>query len=281
MKKNANNHRGLLFTILVSSSTILLLGFLLIRNNLTVPSNNLLVKSGPNLTNRTVGRLQRGERVQILSRDHDWVKVVYHHQHVGWVPNWLLTNHHLKKATPLSEATIVLDPGHGGNDSGALAANGQQEKKYTLKVAQKTKKILETQGSNVILTRQHDQSVSLKKRPKIATKNHANIFISFHFDSSETENSGSGFTSYYYHRGNSHQLAERINHKLNVLPLENKGVQFGDFLVIRDVTVPSVLLEMGYINSNQDFQQINSVAYQNQVATAVAAGIKTYTQKYK
>ncbi|USS85403.1 N-acetylmuramoyl-L-alanine amidase [Fructilactobacillus myrtifloralis] len=271
------NRRGLAFTLVVTCCTCLIIGIMLLRNNVAVHTNNLQIKAGPNLATTTIGTVNRGDRVQIITKKHQWAQVVYQHQKIGWVPNWLLTGHpHLKTAGPLAEATIVLDPGHGGSDSGALSNSNQPEKRYTLALAQQVAARLRAAGTNVIMVRDHDQTVALKRRPGFATKSQANLFVSFHFDSSTVSGSASGFTTYYYHPGHSKQLAQAVNQQLTGLGLENKGVQFGDYLVIRDTTVPAVLLEMGYINNQTDFQKIKSKAYQQKVATEVTAGLNHY-----
>ena len=87
---------------------------------------------------------------------------------------------------------------------------------------------------------------------------------------------GSGYTTYYYHKKTSLRLAQDINSKLKYLKLENRGVEFGDFLVIRENTVPAVLLEMGYINSDRDFERITSTSYQDSVADDIKQGLDTY-----
>ena len=101
-------------------------------------------------------------------------------------------------------------------------------------------------------------------------------FISIHFDSAPENNMGSGYTTYYYHKKTSLRLAQDINSKLKYLKLENRGVEFGDFLVIRENTVPAVLLEMGYINSDRDFERITSTSYQDSVADDIKQGLDTY-----
>ena len=87
---------------------------------------------------------------------------------------------------------------------------------------------------------------------------------------------GSGYTTYYYHKKTSLRLAQDTNSKLKYLKLENRGVEFGDFLVIRENTVPAVLLEMGYINSDRDFERITSTSYQDSVADDIKQGLDTY-----
>lgn len=276
MKLHIKNKKGFTFTVIVTILTFLVLIILLLRNNVMIYCNNLQVKSGPNLSYQTTGKINAGTRVQILNRQDNWDRVVYDHSKIGWIPDWLVNNPNLKTATNLSEATVVLDPGHGGSDSGALSTKNKMEKNYTLQLAQKTAKQLQAQGANVIMTRDTDKTVSLASRPGFSTANNANLFISFHFDSSPDDNTASGFTSYYYHDGLSMKLATDINRQMTNLPIDNRGINFGNFLVIRDVKVPSVLLEMGYINDNNDFKHIENPRYQELVAKDVKNGVNNY-----
>ncbi|MCF7523700.1 N-acetylmuramoyl-L-alanine amidase [Levilactobacillus brevis] len=158
----------------------------------------------------------------------------------------------LKRVTNLSEATIVLDPGHGGSDSGALSIDQKHDEKvYTLALAKKVAQRLRARGAHVIMTRDTDKTVSLADRPALANTNQASAFISFHFDSAPADNLGSGTTTYYYHRQTSYALAKAINQGMSDLPLTNRGVKFGNFEVIRDNSRPSLLIEMGYINTKK------------------------------
>ncbi|CAJ1185023.1 N-acetylmuramoyl-L-alanine amidase [Fructilactobacillus sanfranciscensis] len=276
MKINIKNKRGFTFTLIVTSITLLILIILLLRNNVMIHCNNLQVKSGPNISYQTTGKINAGTRVQILNRQDNWDRVVYDHSKIGWIPDWLVNNKTLKEATNLSETTVVLDPGHGGSDSGALSTGNNMEKTYTLQVAKKAAKQLQEKGANVIMTRDSDKTVSLFSRPSFSTDNNANLFISFHFDSSPENNTASGFTSYYYHKGLSLKLATDINRQMENIPIDNRGIEFGNFLVIRDVKVPSILLEMGYINDDDDFKHIENQQYQETVAQDVENGVNNY-----
>ncbi|WP_056978481.1 N-acetylmuramoyl-L-alanine amidase [Fructilactobacillus fructivorans] len=273
------NKRGFYTTLIIIGATIIILLIMLVKNNIGVGFNNLAIKTGPGIQYKTVKTVNRGTRLQILSEKNNWYRVVYKNQKIGWIPTWLVNNNKITNATKLSETTIVLDPGHGGNDSGALSTHGQKEKTYTLQLAQKVANKLRNQGAHVIMTRDSDKSVSLYKRPDFSTDNHANLFVSFHFDSSSTDNTASGFTNYYYHAGKSKQLASDINSYMGNVPLNNRGVQIGNYLVIRDVSIPSVLLEMGYINNDHDFNKIKNPTYQNLVANDVLKGINRYVNK--
>ncbi|EHO48841.1 N-acetylmuramoyl-L-alanine amidase [Lentilactobacillus kisonensis] len=275
MKKIRENKSWIITTIAIMA-TFIVLFVALYSNSVTVKVNQLNIRSGPAVTYSVKAKVKQGQRLQVISRKNDWIKVIYNHKTIGWVASWLVTNPDIKHVTRLSEATVVLDPGHGGADTGALSISGQPEKRYTLIVAKLVAQKLRSRGTKVIMTRDRDKTVSLYSRPKVAINASANAFVSFHFDSSDEDNTASGYTCYYYHDGDSKDLASAIDTKMAHLPLANRGIDFGNYLVIRDNAVPAILIEGGYINTNKDFKLIQSKAYQEQYANDVVAGLAAY-----
>lgn len=279
MKKIVQN-RGWIIAGTIAIFTFSILLTIFFSNSVTVKVAELNVRSGPAISYSVKGTVKKGSHLQVIKRQNNWLKVIANHRQVGWVASWLVNDTQITNPHKIAEATIVIDPGHGGADTGALSNTGKQEQTYTLKIAQKVTNRLKATGARVIMTRNSNSTVSLNKRPDIAEANHADAFISFHLDSSDDPNSASGVTSYYYHPGRSKQIATTINDQFrSTLPLPNRGVQFGDFLVIRDTNVPSVLLETGYINSDSNFSEIKSPSYQNQVADSVTKGLTNYFAK--
>ena len=275
MKKIIQN-RSWIITTLTIITTLAIMLIALYANSVTVKVTSLNLRTGPAITYSVKEKIHQGERLQVIDRKNDWIKVIAHHKDIGWVASWLVDNPKTNNVSSLAEATIVIDPGHGGSDSGALSTTGQEEKKYTLIFATKLARTLRAKGARVIMTRDSNKTVALADRPKIATKNSANLFISIHFDSSDVANDATGVTTYYYHPGQSKNLAKDVNKRLTNLPLPNRGAEFGNFLVIRDISIPSILIEGGYINNDDDFKQITSANYQRQYANDVTGGINDY-----
>ena len=238
------------------------------------------VRQTAGLNAAVVTRIAKGATVTVLSQSGDWYHVRTADGKTGYIASWILsmpgasTN---KAATKLSEATIVIDPGHGGNDTGALSTSGKYEKTYTLQMAKAVGAKLEAAGAKVVYTRSTDTYVDLAPRPVVAKKVHADAFISFHFDSTPNANTASGFTSYYYNASKDKALATNLNKALGSnLSLTNRGVAFGNYEVLRDNDQPSVLLEMGYINDDHDFKFIESGNYQQTVAADIVNGMNAY-----
>ncbi|WPC19054.1 N-acetylmuramoyl-L-alanine amidase [Pediococcus inopinatus] len=274
-----NNRLQILLILVFLIATITFTHALFSSKTVRVGLDNVAVRNGPSLSYSQMGTLNSGKRVTVLKKKNGWLRVRYNDQKLGWIPSWL-TNRKFgfKQATKLSEATIVLDPGHGGNDSGALGINQKNEEKtYTLKTAKVVKKSLEDQGARVFLTRSTDTYVGLAARANLSNEKKADAFISFHYDSAPENDSGSGDTTYYYHKETSLKLAEMVNTQLKTkISLNNRGVQFGDFEVTRDNTQPALLIEGGYINTAKDFKQIRTETYRKQVASAVTSGLTNF-----
>lgn len=229
------------------------------------------------MTAHEITKLKSGTKLTVLQKDHGWWKVRRgSDDQVGWIASWVANNTTLKTPTRLSEATIVLDPGHGGSDTGALSIDRKHyEKTYTLATARATRDALEETGARVIMVRDSDKVVPLLYIPRSAEKYQADAQISFHFDSSDKNNSASGISQYYYNH-NSLGLVKAMNKSLNNLPLENRGYETMPYLVIKDVSRPAVLLELGFINSKKDFRYIRQSSYQQKVAKDIKQGLNSY-----
>ncbi|EAF5657114.1 SH3 domain-containing protein [Listeria innocua] len=250
----------------------------------TIRDDSTNIRNKPGRDGAVIEKANSGQGFAIQGVQGDWYKIRTTSGEEGYVANWVVdvsdkgqTSSPRSKTTKLSEATIVIDPGHGGNDPGAKGANGTIEKEMTLKTAKKLKQKLESRGAKVILTRNSDKYVSLKSRTNVAAENKADVFISIHFDSLEDSSKGvSGQTTYYYDNSDK-SLAESINTTLgNDLPTTNRGARVGDYYVVRENSQPAVLLELGYLSSAKDERNINSASYRSQIADSVTDGLSNY-----
>lgn len=278
--KLPTNFKVLLALLLLLSS---ILGYRTYKyfGQLSVQTTSATLKKGPGVEYNSLGSLRKNQRLTVLKSKYHWLYVKTDDDKTGWVADWMIANDYKLPVNKLSEATIVIDPGHGGYDSGATSNQDKKEEKaYTLAYAKALATKLRKAKAKVYLTRNDDTFVSLSKRPALADQVHADAFISFHFDSSPTENTASGFTTYYYHK-NSLKLAQTLNKEFGAIGLENRGVEVGNFLVVRDISEPAVLLEMGYINSDRDFEQISSNSYKDTVVDDVYTGLEKYFSNQK
>ncbi|MBP1935832.1 N-acetylmuramoyl-L-alanine amidase [Paenibacillus sediminis] len=171
---------------------------------------------------------------------------------------------------------VVIDAGHGAKDPGAIGINNMQEKVQNLALALKVQNLLKNDPNiSVVLTRSDDTFLELSERVKIAEDLKADIFISIHANSS-TSPTASGVET-YYQRSESIPLA-KVMHKYLVSSsgLKDRGVAYGNFHVIRETTMPAVLLEAGYISNAGDEAKMFTDSFRNNVAGGIVAGIKEY-----
>ena len=177
----------------------------------------------------------------------------------------------------LKNAIIVLNPGHGGQDSGASSIDEQYfEKDMTLAMAKVVKKTLEKAGAKVYLTHTSSSKyVYLDDVTKFSMDKNADVFLSIHFDAADVDNQYSGVKTYYYY--NKYQnLAQSISHQFDNLPLNNLGIEQGNFEVIRETTQPSLLLELGYPNNEKDLAYITSNDYREKIANDIVKGLENF-----
>lgn len=175
----------------------------------------------------------------------------------------------------LENATVMIDAGHGGEDSGAISSdNLTYEKEVTLETAQILQAKLEERGVEVIQTRNEDTFVDLDERTNLSNNSDVDAFISIHFDGSEISD-WHGTTTYYFNE-DDFELAESINQQLELLHLPNNGVSFGNYHVLRENTRPNILLELGYMSNSIDLENIRSESYLNALADSIVNGLSNY-----
>tara|TARA_R110002020_G_scaffold472638_1_gene700980 strand:- start:3590 stop:4237 length:648 start_codon:yes stop_codon:yes gene_type:complete len=154
---------------------------------------------------------------------------------------------------------IVIDPGHGGKDSGAVGVNGILEKDVVLKIAKQITELNETTFKNqldIYLTRYKDTLISLGDRTKLARSLKADLFISLHCNHSENPNAR-GVEVYVSKKQGKYSkksilLAYELQSRLKRnIGFESRGVKFADFQVLRDTVdvCPTALLEMGFLSN--------------------------------
>ena len=197
--------------------------------------------------------------------------------------------------------TICLDPGHGGKDPG-FSVKGHDEKKYTLLLAQEVRQQLLKAGFKVALTRADDSAVELPDRPDVARRRKADLFVSLHFNATEsgadtvegtevycltppgassTNAHGEGATDEKF-PGNEQNdrnvfLAYQMQKSLTkALGAEDRGLRRARFAVLREARMPAVLIEAGFMSHPDEGKKIFDPAYRRRIARAVVEGIQGY-----
>ena len=197
--------------------------------------------------------------------------------------------------------TVVLDPGHGGHDRGAISKFGF-EKDFALDVSLRARKLLEQQGYKVVMTRSTDVFIPLERRPAVANNIAGSIFVSIHFNSSNTNADARGFEIFSMaprgapatndsvprerdlreEPGNamdlpSSALAGSVFHALlGHVPMVDRGIKHARFAVLRHSTVPAVLVECGFVSNKAESTLIGSAAWRAHVAEAIVDGVENY-----
>jgi N-acetylmuramoyl-L-alanine amidase len=199
--------------------------------------------------------------------------------------------------------TIVLDPGHGGKDNGTSV----NEKTYALDVAKRARKILETAGYRVLLTRDTDRFLELSDRSEMANAKRAGLFVSIHFNAVPKDSKTSGVEVYTFAPKHQHStgwwslatkadphlettdmpvnrfdhwsvaLAHAI-HRRFVTDLKSfdRGKKLAHLGVLRQLECPGVLIECGFLTSDVEARKIATSAHRQKLAAAIAAGIMDY-----
>jgi len=200
-----------------------------------------------------------------------------------------------------SVTRICLDPGHGGIDPGNRVGS-HQEKTYTLLLAQELAAQLTGAGYKVTLTRDTDRFIELSERPAIAKRRSADLFISLHFNSAPSSantvrgaevycmtpvgapstnarGEGGGAGWYPGNRSNdknvylAYQLQKSVTKTLGT---EDRGLHRARFAVLRDATMPAVLIEAGFMSNPSEGRKIFDAGYRKQIAKAIVDGIGAY-----
>lgn len=184
------------------------------------------------------------------------------------------------------ERLIVIDPGHGGKDSGAISQNGYYEKNVTISIANKLNERLRELGYNTEMTRYDDTYLGLYERTDIANKINADIFVSIH-SNAHNDKSISGLQTLYHPSkeegdGSSYQLAKMIHEEvLKSTGLKDKRmVERPKLAVLRTSNMPAALIEVGFISNLEDEKLITDSAFQDKVVDGIIKGIERYFAEY-
>jgi N-acetylmuramoyl-L-alanine amidase len=180
---------------------------------------------------------------------------------------------------PKGRIVVVVDPGHGGKDPGAIGIGGLREKDVILPIAQQVASLLEQQGIQAIMTRTSDYFVELAPRVTMAERANADLFVSIHANAvGPNRPDVSGIETYYY--SNGQRLAQTIHNSiLQSLDVKNRGVRRARFYVLRKSSMPSVLVEVGFVTGREDAAKLSNPTYRSQMAQAIARGILQYIQQ--
>jgi N-acetylmuramoyl-L-alanine amidase len=210
---------------------------------------------------------------------------------------------------------LVLDPGHGGNDPGAIGSNGVREKDVVLNIALRVEKYLRKDNFRIHLTRDDDTFIPLKRRAVFANEKEADLFISIHCNASKNKGA-QGVRTYIYDRiASSKEAAEaaklenknagtlemllndlrkgafeylsieaagNVQHCLvKNLKLKWEPTERAPFYVLANTSMPSVLVEAAFISNPLEEKKLDDDEFQEKIAKGIADGIMDYFSKLK
>ena len=217
---------------------------------------------------------------------------------------------------------IVLDPGHGGSDPGAISQSGRYEKNLTLQMAKEIKAALDKTGLyRVVMTRDSDKALALRQRIRIAHNHQADLFISIHADSAKNKNA-KGLSVYTISEKASDREAQLLAERENkadiifgvdlsdqtpevsniLIDLEKRATmdksalfayilvkkmganvtlvpnahRFAGFVVLKSPSIPSVLVEIGYLSNKQEEKLLTQSKYRAKLANSVVQAVHDY-----
>lgn len=227
-----------------------------------------------------------------------------------------ISNPSLIQQLGLDVKTIIIDPGHGGKDPGAVGRAGQ-EKRIVLGISKMLRDLLVEKGYHVRMTRETDVYIPLENRAQFATKGQGDLFVSIHANSSHSTGA-SGIETYYLalasdesaritaarenaganysiqaldklvadilkesKSSESRSLAEFIQEQLVASTgARNRGVKHAPFVVLIGTKVPSVLIEIGFLSNSTEGRKLVTKAYQRKIVRAIAEGIERYVMNF-
>ena len=180
---------------------------------------------------------------------------------------------------PNGRPVVIVDPGHGGPDPGSVGIGGLQEKGIVLDIGNQVALLLQRYGVQAFVTRNDDRDLDLEPRVQMAEQSQAAVFVSIHANAiSLSRPDVSGLETYYYQSGQ--ELAQTIHQSiLQTTGIADRGVRTARFYVLRKTSMPSVLVEVGFVTGQDDAMRLSNPAYRSQMADAIARGILQYLQK--
>ena len=217
----------------------------------------------------------------------------------------------------LTAKTIVIDPGHGGKDPGALGSRNLQEKDIVLSISRKLHEILTAKGYTVLMTRDTNRFIPLKKRTEFATQHKADLFLSIHANASASSRA-KGIETYYLNVTSTDKASEKIaareniNSGYSIQELEtlldgliresksedskrlarhvqdtlvqntgavDRGVKHARFVVLIGTKVPAILIETGFVSNPVEGRKLATSVYQHKIAAAIAQGVDKFLGK--
>ena len=180
---------------------------------------------------------------------------------------------------PYGKYKVVIDPGHGGSDPGAVGINGLRETDIVLEISKNVSEFLTKKGVKTILTRTYERTLDLQPRVDKANQLKADAFVSIHASATRGKRKEvNGLETYYYTGYKGYSLAKNIHKQLLITSSQSpdRGVRRSRFYVIRKTSMPAALVEIGFVTGMYDAALLRQKAYRDKMSFAIARGILNY-----
>ena len=272
-----------------------------------------LDKSTRNKLSKYIEKVQRVDYSKSSGYFVTLNKNIFHKVSLRKNPNRVVVD--LSKNAQNKQYTVVIDPGHGGKDPGAIGINGTREKDIALAVGKYLRDELK-KDFNVVMTRDSDEFITLTNRSKVSNGIGADLFISVHINSAENsklngmeifyfskksspyaeriadfensvgakygEDTGSivqimGEIAYNKNQEKSIKLAENLNKDLSArMRMKDRGIHGANFAVLRGISSPGILIELGFIRNPEDHRKMTNKTNQKIMAGKIAEHVRKY-----
>lgn len=242
----------------------------------------LNVRTGPSTSYSLMGALMYKQSIDIYETTNGWHKVKFGSGY-GYVSATYVTligdNNDDSNATvtPTKIKKIVIDPGHGGSDPGAIGPSGLREKDVVLDISLKLRDMLKQKGYTVVMTRTNDVYLTLSQRVSVSNSSGADFFLSIHNNSFTNPTSNGTETFSYQSSGLGADVARKIQSELvSAHGLTNRGFKTSSFYVLKYNNIPSALAEIAFISNPYEESLLANNAFRQKSAQAMADAIYSF-----
>lgn len=244
------------------------------ETSITIPQNNTQIRSGPSTESDIIYFADEGSQYEITGEKDGWYEISVEDRE-GYIYKQLVKESN-SSSPGFKGKTIVIDPGHGGRDVGAIGATGSFEKDFAFLTAYELKQELEILGADVMLARPDDEFVSLGSRVSFSNTMDTDAFISIHYNSVPELPEVTGIETYYFQEQNE-ELANYIQSEVvKATDANDRGTTQENYLVIMQNVKPAVLVELGFISNEEREDLLGTIGHQKKIVSGIINGLGKY-----
>lgn len=243
----------------------------------TINQMTLHLREEPRLGSTILTHLKKNDNITLLALEEGWYHVETDDD-VGYLKaNVLDTAQNMQQGqSPLLNKTIVIDPGHGGVDVGAISIDNQYESYFTMITSYVLKHRLEQLGAIVHLTRNDDYFYGLTPRATLSNFVEADVFLSIHYNSEPSFPTANGINT-FYRRSTYRELADTVHDAIiEHSGANDRGVESGNYSVLRNNLRPGLLLELGFLSNAEEEEKISEFSYHETLVRGIINGLEIY-----